>query len=68
LTKKNSNPLQQTPASALAGSNTDTVELVSIDREHCSLVGAKRPTNFKVNIFHGEYTGEEKPLIPSIFQ
>ena len=60
LTKKDSNPLQQTPASALAGSNTDAVELISIDCEHCSLVGAKRPRNFKGNIFHGQYTGEGK--------
>lgn len=51
LTKKNSNPLQQMPASALAGSTTDAAELISIDSEHCSLLGAKRPTNFKVNIF-----------------
>lgn len=46
----------------MAGSNTDAVELVSTDFEHCSLVGTKRPSNIKGKIFRGQYTGEKKKV------
>ena len=67
LTKKNSNPLQQTPASALAGNNTDAVELISIDCEHCSLLGANRPRNFKENIFSMVNTPYSKMAVNLVF-
>ena len=43
MTKYNSKALQQTPEPIFVGSNTDTVDVISIGWEHCSLEGVKRP-------------------------